>query len=229
MLVASALTYRVKQRALINQVSFEFHPGKMYAILGPNGSGKSTLLRLLAGLLPPSTGHVSLNQQNLAREQRLWISQHISFIRPTLTLPYPYSVAEIVQMGQYCTLSNQAKSVQACLEEVNATHLTHRIFNTLSDGEKQRVLIAQSLTTNTNILLLDEPTSHLDIFHRSEMWVYLNHLKQQGKMVIVATHDLSSCEQFCDQGMLLHHGICEATGDFKTLSSYFSKLFSKPY
>ncbi|PJD97562.1 MAG: heme ABC transporter ATP-binding protein [Parachlamydia sp.] len=229
MLTASAITYHVKQHTLINRVSFEFCPGKIYVILGSNGSGKSTLLKLLGGLLPPSSGSVFLHQQNLAKQHRLWISQHISFIRPTLSLPYPFSVAEVVQMGQYCALPNQVKPVHTCLEEVHALYLGERVFNTLSDGEKQRVLIAQSLATNTNILLLDEPTSHLDIFHRAEIWACLNNLKQRGKTVIVATHDLAACEQYCDLGLLLHHGTCQATGDFGTISQHFPKLFSKSY
>lgn len=198
MLATDLLTYAVNQNTLIQNLTLKFLPGHLYGLLGPNGSGKTTLLKLLAGILKPSQGFVYLNEQNLSTLDRRKIIQHISLTMEVTSVPYPFSVVEIVKMGQYFADSKIKPDVDFILEEMNLSQLAERPFDTLSSGEKQRTLIAQSLANNPSILLLDEPTSHLDAYHSSELWNYFLQLKEKGKTLIIATHDLTYAHKFCD-------------------------------
>lgn len=197
MLSTEKLTYCLNDRILIPAMSLTFSSGKIYGLLGPNGSGKTTLLKLLAGILIPASGFVYLNNQKLSELDRKQITRYISFCTGILSSTYPYSVREFIQMGQYFA-GSECPSISTLLEEMNLSQLSERPFNTLSSGERQRTLIAQSLANNPHILLLDEPTAHLDAEHSHELWVYINRLKQDGKTIIVATHDFINAKFFCD-------------------------------
>ena len=214
------LTYRLHRRALIEDISLNFEPGFLYGILGPNGSGKSTLLKTLSRIWTPTKGHLSWHGKNLLRFSRLEMSRTISLVPQNPTLYFDFSVYDMVAMGRYPHGSRSLEAqnrIEEMLLQVDAWHLRHQLLSQLSGGEKQRVYIARALATQAPILLLDEPTSHLDLRHQLEIWQLLCGLARKGKLVIAAVHDLLAAQRYCDQLAILHRGRCQATGPYESI------------
>lgn len=223
-LCVSDLSYSISHKSLIKGISFSLSPSHLYGIIGPNGSGKSTLLKTIARIYSPSSGNISWNGKNLLQASRFEISRLLSLVPQNPEVHFDFTVAEMTAMGCYPlqTISSEVLKirVQNALSNVNACHLQERLFSTLSGGEKQRVYIARSLATEAPVLLLDEPTSHLDPKHKLETWQYLKSCTRQGKLVTVATHDLHMAKYFCDQLIVLNEGECIMQGEsHKILSS----------
>ncbi|MBS4169019.1 ABC transporter ATP-binding protein [Parachlamydia sp. AcF125] len=228
MLKTLNLTCHIENQPLIQKTSLSFLPGQLYGLMGANGAGKSTLLKLLAGIQSPSEGSVYFQEENLRDKDRKWISSRISFMGENLFIPYAFTAYEIVQMGCYFSKKAREKEwIYARLEDVHATHLSARIFHTLSAGEQQRVLIAQALATGASTLLFDEPTSHLDIYHSREIWGHLKLLSQKGKTIIASTHDFEGVKQFCTQTLLISQTLILGPGNFSDIlnPATFEKSF----
>lgn len=231
MLRTIGLSHRVDQKFLIQDISLSFSPGILYGILGPNGSGKSSLLKTLAGIWRASSGKVLWNEENLHQKERREISKIISLVPAHLPLHFNYSAEEIVSMGRY-PHSNALKSrdkeiIAEAFDLVNAQHLRHRPIYQLSSGERQRIFIARSLVTESSVLLLDEPTSSLDVRHQIEIWKLLQKLTlTKFKIVIAATHDLIACERYCCIVTLMSQGRSLISGSFSTIKTQIDQLFS---
>jgi iron complex transport system ATP-binding protein len=188
--------------------------GQFVALLGANGSGKSTALRLLSGSLKPLAGHVRLEgaevSELLVRER----AQRIALVSQESALLFPVRVWEYVLQGRYpFNRRMHFESAEDCawasraLEDVAASHLSSRWISELSGGEKQRVVLARALAQQPTLLLLDEPTQHLDISARVELMRTLWRLSRgSNRTVIIVTHELNLAAGFCDQVALLHHG-----------------------
>ena len=188
--------------------------GQFAALLGANGSGKSTALRLLSGSLKPLAGHVRLEgvevSELLVRER----AQRIALLGQESTLAFPMRVWEYVLQGRYpYNRRMHFESAEDCacasraLEDVGASHLSTQWISQLSGGEKQRVVLARALAQQPTLLLLDEPTQHLDISARVELMRTLWKLsRSSNRTVIIVTHELNLAAGFCDQVALLHHG-----------------------
>ena len=203
----------------IKDIFLNFHPGILYGILGPNGSGKTTLLKTLSGIWRPTDGNVLWRGKELLRQDRQQISKTITLVSHNGPMPFDFSVFDIVAMGRYPhgrVQSNDAslEIVEWALGKVDAWHLKDRNINKISNGERQRVYIARALATESSILLLDEPASSLDIRHQLEVWLLLKDLTLSGKIIIVANHDLSITERYCDQVAVLNQGQCIGQGLF---------------
>lgn len=214
------LTYRVRQRPLIEDVSLTFYPGILYGVLGPNGSGKSTLLKNISRVWTPTAGKLFWQGENLLRFSRLAMSQTISLVPQNPPLYFDFTPYDIVAMGRYpygCRSPQANFKIKEALDKANAWHLRHRPLSELSGGERQRIYIARALATEASILLLDEPTSYLDIRHQLEIWRLLRALAKEGKIIIVAVHDLWAARRFCDELVLLNRGRCEAKGHYKEI------------
>jgi ABC-type cobalamin/Fe3+-siderophores transport system ATPase subunit len=216
------LDYSTNDKPLLQDISVEFFPGCMHAILGPNGSGKSTLLMALAGIRKLSAGSVFWGDQSLFSLKRQEISRIISLVPQHPQPSFDFLVEDIVAMGRYAHTMQywQAKDtplVQHALTCVDAWHLRHRKVTQLSYGERQRVYIARALVTESPILLLDEPTASLDIRHQLEIWELLQILVANGKIVIITTHDFTIAERYCRQVVVLNHGRCVGKGPFSSL------------
>ena len=216
MLNACDISYRRGLRDLIHKISLEFHPGVVYGIIGPNGSGKTTLLKNLSGIWKPSSGQVLWKGDSLLKKSRREISATISLVSQNTTVHFDYPVMEIVSMGCYPSSRGfRPHKIQHALETVDAWHLRDRRITEISHGEQQRIFIARALVTESPVLLLDEPTSNLDIRHQLEIWQLLTQLANQGKVVVVTNHDLGATERFCDQIAILEKGHCIAQGSYE--------------
>lgn len=211
------LTYQVGQKRLIDDISLLFKPGHLYGILGPNGSGKSTLLKTLSRIWSPTKGELIWNGEDILQFPRVKLSKTLTLVPQNPQLYFDCSVFHLVQMGRYphgCRTEESSREVQEALKQVNAWHLKDQFLSQLSGGERQRVYIARALVTQAPILLLDEPTSSIDLRHQLEIWQLLRALISKDRLVIVALHDLFAAKRFCDQVVILNHGRCEATGSY---------------
>lgn len=240
MLKIDSLSFKSHEKFLIKNISLEFYPGLIYGIIGPNGSGKTTLLKILTGIWKASSGQVLWQEKDFFSFERQQISQIISLVPQNPQIHFDFTVSEVVEMGTYpCrSLSSQErkKRTQEALELVDALHLRNRQATHISHGERQRIYIARSLATHSPILILDEPTSNLDIRHQIEIWELLLRLKNENKTIIIANHDLHAAKQYCDQIAVLNQGHCVAKGSFTQvmtpdfISSIFGveEILSKP-
>ncbi|MGZ3632784.1 MAG: ABC transporter ATP-binding protein [Parachlamydiaceae bacterium] len=217
------LSYSHRSEQILSHISANFSAG-LYGALGPNGAGKSTLLKLLNGIYRPTRGAITLNGADLETLSRHQLSQMVSLVPQAPSPSFNFSVRDFVDMGLYphknqkMTCQEKNLRVEKALQEVNALHLIGRRLAELSVGERQRIYLARSLVTDSPILLLDEPTSHLDIGQQLHIWELLKQLKIQGKLILVALHDLQAAERYCDQLILLDHGQLKAQGTYTEIA-----------
>jgi iron complex transport system ATP-binding protein len=182
----------------------------MVALLGPNGVGKTTLLRLATRLLLPATGEIRLEGKPLSQWSRRSLPRSIALVSQELEIPFRFRVEEIVEQGRapHAPLFGGPRAgdraiVEAAMEAVGVTHLRRRIYSELSGGERQRVKIALGLAQQPKLMLLDEPTQHLDIGRQIELLSLLRELNRQGLTVIAAVHDLKLDAQNFTSAILL--------------------------
>jgi iron complex transport system ATP-binding protein len=210
---------RIDGRWLVQGASFDVEPGAVTALVGPNGSGKSTILRLLSGLWQATEGCVELDGTPLRKMRRRDVARRLSFVPQDTGIDFGFSVQEVVEMGRHphrgrfeSFEDSDRRSVARALEQADVAELAARPVNELSGGERQRVLIARSLATEAEILLLDEPTSNLDIDHGLEVLTLLRRLANEGKSVVVALHDLNAVMRFADRAIVLDGGRISVEG-----------------
>lgn len=224
------LTYQIKQRTILKEISLIFQRGLLYGLLGPNGSGKSTLFKTVSRIWTPTSGELYWEGNNLSSLNRLEMSRTLSLVPQHPQCYFDCDVYYMVQMGRYpygCRSSEGKSVIEKALHQVNAWHLRHQMLSQLSGGERQRVYIARALVTESPILLLDEPTSHLDLRHQLEIWKLLRSLAKEGKLIIAAIHDIEAAKRFCDQLVILNHGVCQGMGLYDEVmnSSVLQEVF----
>jgi ABC-type cobalamin/Fe3+-siderophores transport system ATPase subunit len=232
-LVLEELEYCQSGKPLIKNVTTHFEPGRIYGLLGPNGSGKSTLLKSIAGIWRPTRGKVLWKGDDITRWNRQAVSRVISTVPQNPIITFDYTVLEMVAMGRYphdsapLQCGCQQAVVEEALRMVDGWHLRDRPVTRISSGERQRIYIARSLATQSPVLLLDEPTASLDVRHQREIWLLLDLLKFQQKVIVVATHDLVAIKRHAQQLILMNDGCCIATGDHDAVltSQRLSDLF----
>ena len=198
------LTIGYNNLVVQRDLNFELHPGEMVCMLGPNGCGKSTLLRTLAGLQPAIGGTFTIsNSLTDVSQIALVLTERLSIENTT--------VHDVVAMGRYPYTSflgglsgRDEQIIEQSLSNVGLSGCSHTFFNDHSDGEKQRVLIAKALTQETPIILLDEPTAHLDLPNRIRILQMLRRVaREQGKTILISTHELDLAIQLSDRIMLM--------------------------
>ncbi len=185
---------------VLKELSLQFSQGCFSTIIGPNGAGKTTLLRLLSGLLRPTSGTVDTG------------GQLISLVPQSPSAPFPFTVWDLVSMGRYPHGDRNGEKIAHAMELTRVTHLQEKPIDEISAGERQRVFLARSLASEAPVLLLDEPTSNLDIGHKQEIWELLQQLAHDSRTVIATTHDLSMVETYADEVVILHQGRHQASG-----------------
>src|ERR1700689_3788888 len=218
---AYSATDRSAPKFTLGPVSFEAQQRELVAILGPNASGKSTLLKLLAGLIKPLSGRVEVDGTEVSELELRTRAQQIALVSQESELLFPLRVWEYVLQGRYpygkrlrfesdedCLMAGNA------LAQVGADALRDRWMGELSGGEKQRVILARALAQQPSLLLLDEPTQHLDIGGKVELLRRLRRLADENRYtVVVVTHELNLAAEFSDRIALLHKGKCLRIGD----------------
>jgi len=220
LLTASQLGFALGARALVKGISLSLRPGEILALVGPNGAGKSTLLKLLAGLLTPSAGQVQLLGRPLVDYPAPERARHVAVINPREALPaFPLRLGEYVALGRtpfqdwLGRLSATDRQVLAqVLERCDLTPLAEQMVQSLSSGEWQKAQLARALAQTPQLLLLDEPTAHLDIQAEVQVMRLLREIAGNQVGIVVVLHDLNLAAHFADQLLLLHQGQTVAQG-----------------
>lgn len=216
-----SVCYRHPRAAVdaVAQVSTTIGGAGLTAIVGPNGAGKSTLALLLAGLLMPTRGTITLRGTPLASWARVDVARQVGFVAQAEEGVFPVTVRQLVAMGRFPYLgpwhraeaADESRVTEALLQ-VGAAQFADRAVHTLSGGERQRVRVARALAQNLSVLLLDEPTASLDVRHEVEVFQLLRRLADDGARAVVITHNLSLAARLADTAMLMARGALLASG-----------------
>jgi iron complex transport system ATP-binding protein len=201
-------------RSVLDRVDLRLAAGELVAVLGPNGSGKTTLLRVLAGTLRAASGSVRLFGRPMKAWSRVEIARRVSVLPQSLELPTGFTVAEVVAMGRiphargaFGSGPDDERAVETALRDADAADLARRPVSELSGGERQRVLVAMALAQEPALLLLDEPTLHLDLAHQLALVRTLERLRRARDLAVVAVlHDLNLAAAHADRCVLLDAG-----------------------
>jgi iron complex transport system ATP-binding protein len=207
-------------REVLRSVSLTVSPGDMVALLGPNGSGKTTLLRLAVGMAAPRSGGVALDGRPVEEWSRREVAQRVALLPQLPSLPDGFRVEELVEMGRapharsrFGAAPEDADAVERALLDADALDLVGRKIDELSGGERQRVLVAMALAQEPRLLLLDEPTQHLDLAHQVALLSALDRLRRsRGLAVLAVLHDPALTRLYVPRVVLLSEGRVVADG-----------------
>ena len=209
-IVVNNLNYRVNDKNILQSVSIKVKDGQFVGILGPNGSGKTTLLKHIYRVLPVNSNVIFVNGIDITEISIRQSSKFMTVMRQENTSVFDYTNLEMVLMGRsphkkiYETANCKDLDIAlSSLKYVGMFEYKDRLFNTLSGGEKQRVLMARSLAQETDIFILDEPTNHLDVYYQ---WNLMKLIKRLNKTVLAVFHDLSIALEYCDYIYVLNDG-----------------------
>ncbi|MEO1623021.1 MAG: ABC transporter ATP-binding protein [Cyanobacteria bacterium J06632_3] len=216
MLKISHLSKQFGQRQALDNLSLTLHPGEIYGLLGPNGAGKTTALNLLCGLIKPDTGEILVQGQSVSKA-----TKHVVGVMPQQNLLYQSLtcaenlefIARIYGLGK----KEMAERVQYCLESVNLWDRADSVVGDLSGGMQRRLSLAAAIIHQPKLVVLDEPSTGLDIEARYEVWDLIRILKQQGVTVLLTTHLLDEVEKLCDRIGIIKAGKLLAEGTIETL------------
>ncbi|AGB41647.1 ABC-type cobalamin/Fe3+-siderophore transport system, ATPase component [Halobacteroides halobius DSM 5150] len=208
------LSYSYDNLEVLQNISFAIKEGEFIGLIGPNGSGKSTLLKNINNIFQPKSGTIYLDNFDLQRFKKKEIAKKLAVVPQNTSVNFDFTVRELVMMGRNPYLSRfisetaeDVKIVKQALELTNTLELANRSINQLSGGERQRVILARSLAQQPEILLLDEPTSNLDINYQLEIMNLLTRLNCNHKLtILIVLHDLNLAAKYCDKLLLLKQG-----------------------
>jgi iron complex transport system ATP-binding protein len=223
-ITAQEVTFSYHSIPTLKDVSVELHESEVLGMIGPNGSGKTTLLKCLNKILEPKQGKIILNGQEIRKMSRLEVARHIGYVpQSTVGTPEALTVFETVLMGRRPHITWQSNETDTektwtALKTLDIEGLAMRNFYELSGGEQQRVLIARSLAQEAKVLLLDEPTSNLDIRNQLEVMDLTRRLvAKQNLAAVIAIHDLNLASRFCDKIVMMKKGKVCAAGDARSV------------
>lgn len=207
------------KKPVLRGVSFDLQPGELLAVIGPNGSGKSTLIRAVSGVLPLQSGSIRVNGHDLSQIRDQERAQLIAVVPQARNLPSAFTAREVVALGRTPYLNwlgsisqSDRELIDEVMRQTDTTEFADRVINELSGGEQQRLLLARALVQQTPLLLLDEPTTHLDLQFQYGLMQRIHKLAhpqspdEPARAVLVALHDLNLAYEYADKVALLVKG-----------------------
>ncbi len=229
LLQVRSLCVRYTQRLVLQDLSFDLTPGQVLAVIGPNGAGKTTLLRALTGLLPTCGGSIRLSSTPLERFSPVQRALWMAVVPQARNLPPDFTAYQTVLLGRTPHLNwlgrptaQDEAAVLTAMQRTDTAHLADRLVGELSGGEQQRLLLARALAQGAPLLLLDEPTTHLDLQHQLKLMSLVRSLAheappEQRLAVLIVMHDLHLVRRCADQVLLLVNGRCQASGGLEAV------------
>lgn len=228
MLKVNNLSVFYGERQILRDIQLEVSSGEIVALLGPNGAGKSTLIRAISGVIPIRSGVISVDQKDVTSLSTMERARYISVVPQAVSMPPAFTVWETVLLGRtpYLNFLGQTSAkdeaiARSALEQADVLHLIEKRMDQISGGEQQRVLLARTLAQDTPILLMDEPTTHLDLSHQIDLLKLISkHARENHLTVLVALHDLNLASMFADRIAIVQNGLlCVAGTPQETLTS----------
>ncbi|MFQ5570899.1 MAG: ABC transporter ATP-binding protein [Rhodothermales bacterium] len=218
LITAHQLRVALDGTLILRDLSFEVEAGTWVGLLGPNGSGKTTLLRTVSGLLPYE-GALTFSDRPIRTWKARELARQVAFVRQSTPLSFDFTVEELVLLGRSPHLSwlerhtrEERDQVRHALARVDLDGFGRRSVLSLSGGERQRVFLAQALVQQSNVLLLDEPTTHLDVHNQFEFLNLVHELVQAGRTVVAVFHDIELAARYADHLIVLNRGRLAASG-----------------
>jgi len=213
MLEIDGLHFLIGQEKILRGISAEFEAGRIHGIIGPNGAGKSTLLKNICRIWEPHRGTVFIDRKDYKSISRKALSTIITLVPQNAAIAFPISVYDVVSMGRHPHLGRfqsltqrDREIIETALRITDTYDVRDRNINELSGGECQLAVVARALTTQAPAILLDEPTSDLDIKHALTIMELLCDLKAKGKTILVSLHDLNLARRYCDTISIINGG-----------------------
>jgi iron complex transport system ATP-binding protein len=218
--VGFAYTPRVAGAFAIRDLSFDVMPGETFGVIGPNASGKTTLVRLLSGVLSPSSGQIQIEGADVARLSQPAIARRVAVVPQDVPRGLPHTVEELVLMGRYPRAPHRffespddRAAARRAMEATGVFPLRGALLERLSGGERQRVMLARALAQEPRLLVLDEPTAHLDLRYQAECAGLLRRLpREAGLSIVVVSHDLGFAAELGDRLLLMAAGAAIRVG-----------------
>lgn len=206
----------------VRGVSFSMTPGKLVGLIGPNGCGKTSMMRCINKLHPISSGEVFIDGESVNEKSASEIAKKVANVPAELKGSFGLTVYESIMLGRYPYLKNlwwetenDESIVSDALDKFGISHLQDKTINMLSSGERQRALIAKAYVQEPRLMLIDEPTAHLDMRYKLEVMEYLRAMVKKDMSILVAEHDISLMARYCDQCIIMKEGEIYTVGDPK--------------
>ncbi len=220
MLQATNIHYAYDSQPVLRGVDVQVAGGEFVGIIGPNGSGKTTLLRALGGVITPELGQVHFEGKAVSEVSRGQLAKRMACLSQTVNVNLPFSVRQVVLLGRNPHLKRFQRLGRAdeeiadrAMADAAVEDLADKLVTEISAGERQRVFIAMALAQQPDLLMLDEPTSHLDIAHQVRIYELLTRLHRQRKLtVVIVSHDLNLAAEYCQKLILLDAGQVAQSG-----------------
>lgn len=200
-----------QRQAILSEINFELVAGELVALLGRNGTGKTTLLKTISGHLPPISGNCWVNKQNIHRISNRELARQISIVNTERFRMPHFKVMDLLELGRFPhtnfigkLATKDLQIINNTIQEIDIEHLIHKNLNQLSDGELQKVLIARAIVQDTPFIFLDEPTTHLDLINRYQIFQLLKNLaRKHHKTILLSTHEVEIALQLADKILLI--------------------------
>lgn len=213
------LRFNRGKRLILKSMDISLEKSQFIGLIGPNGTGKSTLLRLMAGLMKPNAGTIFFKNQSISEMTALEVAKAITYMPQSTVLDYEFTVSQVVLMGRHphrkkwqFSQKDDEQQAEKAIKQTGIYHLRDRYITSLSGGERQLVFLAKAIAQQSEVILLDEPTSDLDIYHQVQIAEVIRELVKEGKAVLAAIHDINLATRYCDQLVLMGNGELVARG-----------------